>query len=264
MSEQSHRSDPRILNRRTLYRDHAGLVPFLRPGLAVLDVGCGTGAIATGIAAAVAPGGRVVGVDRDAVLLETARRDHSHVRNLRFEVADARALPFDSEFDIVTAARTVQWIGSPRDAVRQMRNATKPGGRVVILDYNHAANSWEPDPPEEFREFYGAFLSWRETNGWNNHLADLLPDFLREAGLTDIESAVQDEVAEAGTPAFMDAAVIWAHASDALGQQLVASGLLSDERLTEAQRAYRAFIKDGLRRQVLCMRLISGVRPHGS
>lgn len=42
MAAQSHRSDPRILGRRTLQRDHRHLARLLRPGLAVLDVGCGT------------------------------------------------------------------------------------------------------------------------------------------------------------------------------------------------------------------------------
>ena len=86
MPAQSHQSDPRILGRRTLERDHRCLRARLRPGLAVLDVGCGTGAITSGIGKAVGPQGYVVGVDRDSGLLEIARRDHSNLENLRFEL----------------------------------------------------------------------------------------------------------------------------------------------------------------------------------
>lgn len=260
MAEKSHRSDPRVLNRRTLFRDHAGLVPFLQAGMAVLDVGCGTGAIATGIAETVGPQGRVVGIDRDNSLLECARRDHSHFPNLEFRHADALALPFDSEFDVVTSARTLQWIARPLDVVVQMRTAAKPGGRIVVLDYNHADNSWEPEPPEPFRAFYDAFLRWRESNNWDNRMGDRLPDLFRQAGLADIHIASQDEVAERDQVAFSDLAVLWAHVTESLGPQLVEAGLLTDRQRTEAERTYRAFVNGSLRRQVLSLRTVTGVR----
>ena len=65
MSQQSHRSDPRILNRRTLQRDNPYLARVLRTGMEILDVGCGTGAITADIAKAVGPDGMALGIDRD-------------------------------------------------------------------------------------------------------------------------------------------------------------------------------------------------------
>src|SRR5215813_10094942 len=101
MNAQSHRSDPRTLGRRTLQRDHRCLAELLRPGLSVLDVGCGTGAIAAGIAKAVGPSGYVVGIDRDEALLDLARTEHAMLPNLQFECGDATALSFRAQFDIV-------------------------------------------------------------------------------------------------------------------------------------------------------------------
>ena len=98
-------SDPRILGCRTLQQDQRYLATLLRPGMAVLDIGCGTGAITAGIAEVVGPQGCVVGVDRDAGLLELAGKQHGAVPNLRFEFGDATSLSFHSQFDIVTAAR---------------------------------------------------------------------------------------------------------------------------------------------------------------
>src|SRR5258708_1068164 len=112
MPAQSHKSDPRILGRRTLERDHRHLAGLLRPGLSVLDAGCGTGAITAGIARAVGPAGRVVGVDRNEELLAVARSEHAAIANLRFEARDATELPYGAEFDVVTAARVLQWIGN--------------------------------------------------------------------------------------------------------------------------------------------------------
>ena len=72
MSDQQHQSDPGILDRRNLWRDHRVLAARLSPGLSVLDVGCGTGAITKGIAEAVGPGCLVVGVDRDPAHVDRA------------------------------------------------------------------------------------------------------------------------------------------------------------------------------------------------
>jgi ubiquinone/menaquinone biosynthesis C-methylase UbiE len=202
MAEQAHQSDPQVLNRRSLDRDHRRLVQFLRPGMSVLDVGCGTGAITRGIAEAVGLEGRVVGVDRDIALLEIARRQNSGVPNLVFEVADGAALPFDQRFDVVTAARTVQWVHRPQVVIDYMRRSAKIGGRVVVLDYNHAQNSWRPDPPEPFSEFYSAFLRWRDRNGWDNMIADRLPGLFRECGLREVQVWTDDEITVRAAPEF--------------------------------------------------------------
>src|SRR5258705_1983603 len=112
MCQQSHRSDPRILNRRTLRRDHRYLASVIRPGMDILDVGCGRGAITADIARAVGPDGTALGIDRDNANLAGAVEQYGGIENLRFETADILALAdsFNNRFDIVTAARTIQWI----------------------------------------------------------------------------------------------------------------------------------------------------------
>src|SRR3954465_11179344 len=103
MSVQSHRSDPRILNRRTLRRDHRYLASVLGTGMDVLDVGCGTGAITADIARAVCPGGTALGIDRDDANLAGAVQQYGGITNLRFETVDILAAGdrFNSKFDIV-------------------------------------------------------------------------------------------------------------------------------------------------------------------
>src|ERR1017187_4952313 len=90
MSQQSHRSDPRILNRRTLQRDHPYLARVLRTGMEILDVGCGTGAITADIAKAVGPDGMALGIDRDDASLVVAVQQYGGMGNLRFEGASAQ------------------------------------------------------------------------------------------------------------------------------------------------------------------------------
>jgi len=261
MAAQSHRSDPRILGRRTLQQDHRCLAGLLRPGFSVLDVGCGVGAITAGIAQAVGPHGSVIGIDRDEVLLELARKEHALLPNLRFECGDATTLRFHAQFDIVTAARTLQWIAKPALAVAKMKEAAKPAGILVILDYDHANNQWEPDPPREFKLFYHAFLAWRQANRWDNEMAGHLPELFRSAGLVDIQTRVQDEIVGRGEPEFAERTALWSEVIDSVGGQLTAAGFCTEPQLQEARDCYRSWVKAGLIKQTLAMRATIGIAP---
>ncbi len=261
MNPQKHQSDPRILGRRTLEHDHRVLAAMLRAGMSVLDVGCGTGAITAGIARAVGPNGFVAGVDRDEGLLEIARREHGAVANLRFENADVTRLPYREQFDVVTAARAVQWISKPERAIGSMRDAAKGSGRLVVLDYNHAENGWEPDPPPEFREFYRAFLAWRESNGWDKRMADRLPELFRSCGLQDVEIHRQYEIAKRGDSDFEEHAVLWSQVMENLNSGVVTAGFLTEARLQKARETYEPWTRTGLHRQTLVLRAIVGTVP---
>src|SRR5262245_60653076 len=105
-----------ILNARSLTKSHMRLAALLEPGLRVLDIGCGTGSITAGIAQAVAPDGYAIGVDINTTLIEEARRSHIEISNLSFTVSDVYSIPFLNAFDVVNAARTLQWLSRPADA----------------------------------------------------------------------------------------------------------------------------------------------------
>jgi ubiquinone/menaquinone biosynthesis C-methylase UbiE len=258
MSEQSHRSDPRILNRRTLERDHRRLLDLLRPGMAVLDVGCGTGAITAGIARVAGSNGAVTGVDRDETLLEIARNQYRSIPNLRFEKHDARSLPFESCFDVANAARMLQWVSRPGEVIASMKKALKPCGRLVALDYNHEDNSWKPQPPSEFRRFYDAFLAWRKLNEWDNRMADHLPGLFRSEGLESVESFPDDQIASRVDPDFPNASVLWIEVIQSVGPQIVTDGFLREQERSDAECQYRDWAENRLKEQVLCMRTVIG------
>ncbi len=206
-----------ILDARSLAASHRRLAELLRPGMAVLDVGCGTGVITRGIALAVAPGGRAVGLDVNAEMIESARRGRARGPGLAFEIGDAYALPFTAAFDIVTAARVLQWLADPLAALRAMAAAAKPGGRVVVLDFNHEKIAWTPGPPASMRSFYAAFLAWRAAAGLDNAIADRLAALVTEAGLREVVVTAQHEVAQRGDADFATRAV-WIHVAATRGR----------------------------------------------
>lgn len=228
---------------------------------ALLDIGCGAGSITAGVAKAVGPDGRGIGIDRDEVLLELARTEHVSIPNLRFEYGDVTTLTYCAQFDIVNAARTLQWIAEPALAISKMKQAAKPSGLVVVLDYNHTRNEWEPDPPGEFKLFYNAFLAWRSTNGWDNEMADHLHDLFRSAGLVEVKSQVQDDVVERGGPDFAEGAALWSDVIESVGGQIVAAGFCTKHELEAARECYDLWARRALSKQTLAMRAVTGIVP---
>ncbi len=103
------------------------VVSLLAPqrGERILDVGCGTGHLTAQIAES---GAEVVGVDRSPEMIAAARKAFP---NLRFEITDARKLPFESEFDAVFSNATLHWIHEPLLVIEGARNALRPEGRFV-------------------------------------------------------------------------------------------------------------------------------------
>jgi trans-aconitate 2-methyltransferase len=99
----------------------------------VLDVGCGDGKITAEIAARV-PRGSVLGVDpsRDMVAFASSHFGPPARPNLRFEVADARRLPYRDEFDLVVSFNALHWVPEQGAALGSIRAALRPAGRTLL------------------------------------------------------------------------------------------------------------------------------------
>src|SRR5436190_13777 len=90
----------------------------------VLDVGCGDGKITAEIATRV-PRGSVLGVDpsHDMIAFASSRfatKDHA---SLRFEVADARRMPYRNEFDLLVSFNALHWVPEQEAALASIRAA---------------------------------------------------------------------------------------------------------------------------------------------
>lgn len=99
----------------------------------VLDVGCGDGRITAQIAARV-PHGSVLGVDpsRDMIAFASSHYGPPVQANLRFEVGDARRLPYRQEFDLVVSFNALHWVPEQGAALDSIKAALKPGGRATL------------------------------------------------------------------------------------------------------------------------------------
>src|SRR5262249_30408436 len=162
------------------------LLPLLRPGLSVLDVGCGPGTLTAEIARHVAPG-PVVGMDASPEMVriaEAASPPGLHA-NLVFYAGDVCNSQWRGRGVRRDAARVLQWVADPARAGRRMARAVTPGGRLVLAELDHARAQWSPEP-EGWMRFYAAFLDWRAARGLDNAVASKLPALARAAGLVDL------------------------------------------------------------------------------
>jgi ubiquinone/menaquinone biosynthesis C-methylase UbiE len=156
-----------------------GLQQVMVPKNAViLDVGCGGGRTVRRLAA-LAPEGKVVGLDYSAASVAVSRETNAQdIENgrVRIEQGSVAALPFpDRTFDIVTAVEThYYWPDLPAN-VREILRVLKPGGTFALI-----AETYRGGP---FRLVYGivmpliraAFLSDAEHR-----------DLLTQAGFTEV------------------------------------------------------------------------------
>lgn len=252
-----------IIRARSLADSNRRLAELLESGMSVLDVGCGSGAITNGIALIVGGKGKVVGVDVNSHLINEARE---HIKNLElyehliFEVADIFALPYSNEFDVVTSARVMQWLACPKKALDQIIQAAKPGGTIIILDYNHEKIKWQPEPPLAFRHFYNQFLNWRKNAGMENAIANQLKDMFIEAGLTDIRVSVQSETTSREDADFNEKIGIWAEVAATRGRQMVEDGYVTEAEREEAEKQYREWVTSAAESQTMYLLAVEGVK----
>ena len=130
----------------------------VQPGMRVLDLACGPGTLSRPLAAGVAPGGEVVGVDLAPGMIELARA--RHIPNARFEVMDIERLAFpDAGFDAAACGHGLQFVPNVLRALREARRVLVSGGRfaasVPVQDgkqrpwavLDKVVNRWLPPAP---------------------------------------------------------------------------------------------------------------------
>jgi ubiquinone/menaquinone biosynthesis C-methylase UbiE len=108
----------------------------LQAGEAVLDVGCGPGAIARWFTRQTNGANRIVGVDVNRYLINEAialTRKAGMADTISFQEGNAEALPFPSDSFDVTLSCTVLEEGNADQMLAELVRVTKPGGRVAVI-----------------------------------------------------------------------------------------------------------------------------------
>src|SRR3989440_11876445 len=142
------------------------LLPRLRPGMRVLDCGCGPGSISADLATLVAPG-EVVGIDIEPTQLDSARALAAgrQVENVQFQFGSIYDLPFpDASFDSVLAHTVVEHLANPQEAFTEVRRVVKPHGIFGVRDPDSSTWRMQPASPA-VRDLAALLQRVQELNG---------------------------------------------------------------------------------------------------
>lgn len=189
----THGYQPAVLRshrNRTVENSAQYLIPDLKVGLNLLDVGSGAGTITADFARRLAPG-RVTALEANAEALDLTRAEitRAGATNVDFVIGDVHALDFpDARFDIVHAHQVLQHVADPVLALREMKRVCKLGGVVAARDADYAGFVWYPELPE-----LATWMSWYQqaarANGGEPNAGRHLLSWAQKAGFGDITAS---------------------------------------------------------------------------
>ncbi len=120
----------------------------IRPGEAVLDLGCGAGFDACIAAQIVGPGGRVVGIDLspEMIALAEAGLKEADFPRVEFRLTQVEDLPFpDASFDVALSNGVLNLIPDKPAALHEIYRVLCPGGRLQACDISLIKDEMPPD-----------------------------------------------------------------------------------------------------------------------
>jgi SAM-dependent methyltransferase len=240
-----HESVLRSHRWRTAENSAAYLLPHLRPGLELLDVGCGPGNLTCDLADRVTPG-KVVGLDAASDVLEAAEAERTArgTANVSFEAGDVYGLRFDDDrFDVVHAHQVLQHLTDPVAALRELRRVTRPDGLVAARDSDYAAMTWYPADARLDR-WLDLYHEATRRNGGEADAGRYLLAWAREAGFVQVDVSTSTwTFADPETRAWWGG--LWAdrvsHPGSGLAAQAVEYGLATTDELADLAEGWRAW-----------------------
>lgn len=241
-----HESVLRSHSVRTAQDSAAYLLPHLRPGLDLLDVGSGPGSITADFARLVAPGGTVTAVEATeaamALTRATCAQRSANVRTLVSDVHDL-ALPDDS-FDVVHAHQVIQHVADPVRALTEMRRVCRQGGLVAARDSDYGGFMWYPRLPE-LDAWLSLYARAARANGGEPDAGRYLPAWMHQAGFQQVTVTASvwcfaDDVTRAWWGEMWSERIL----KSALAGQLLAAGWASGDDLDAISRAWLRWASD--------------------
>jgi SAM-dependent methyltransferase len=180
----------------------------IRPGMRVLDLGSGTGAVAFAVAELVGPTGSVLGLDMSPAQVRTATRNaelRGHA-GVAFVEADLTTWDSDETFDAITGRLITMYLPEPGRAVGRLARLLRPGGVVLLQEFSMSAVKQVPETPLFRRTLDDVLAAFGAADARTDMGLDL-PRVFRDADLPHPTMMIGGR---------------WEHGPDAVGYTLLA------------------------------------------
>lgn len=223
-------------------------------GMRVLDIGTGLGHVARAVAELVGPDGQVVGIDIDPSMLERARARTEHLAHVRFVEGDVTRWRDDEPFDAVVGRLILFHLSDPVGVLCHHREAVRPGGRIVVLDYDLGGLRAEPRNPVTDRMIELVVAAFHAA-GADPVIGSRLQEMLTECGAEDIGGLAIARYLASDSP--VGPAMI-SGVLGSLAPVILAHGLATEDELDLDTLAERAAMALQSTRSVLVPPILAG------
>ena len=219
---------------RTADKQAGWFLPYLRPGMTLLDCGCASGSITVGLAEAVAPG-RVHGVDISEVEIgrAIARAEQQNIENISFTVGNVYELDFsDNSFDAVFSHNVLEHLAHPDHAIQEMRRVLKPGGMIGLRDFDIGGLLFEPET-ELFKQFVDLYEADWQRMGGHPRLGRRLSGMMDKAGFAEVvASASYEAYSRSDLHMFVTDVLIGRLSEEVFATRVVGCGMATHDVIT--------------------------------
>ncbi|MBS1543658.1 MAG: methyltransferase domain-containing protein [Bacteroidetes bacterium] len=198
MSTYIHGTHPEEQERlsllNTLINDRCISLLDITTGERIIDFGSGLGQFTMRMGILTGPGGYCLGIEQDSAQLAKARKNlaDSGLTQVDYRQGNVEDISLGDEegsFDLAHARFILEHVNHPEKVVQAMRQAVKPGGKVLLLDDDHDTMRLFPEPAG-FKRLWTAYMQSYEALGNDPVVGRKLVSLLHHAGLSRIQNGV--------------------------------------------------------------------------